>query len=407
VSSAVRAAMNRKILHLDLDAFFCAVEELRDPSLCGKSFAVAGRPEQRGVVSSCSYAARRLGVRSAMATAQALRMCPQLILVAGHHDAYGDASRQVMERVCRLTPLVEQVSIDEAFLDVSDLQEPGESVARRLQSLVNQELRLPCSLGVATNKLVAKIANDVGKSAHTGDGPPNAVTVVPAGQEKEFLAPLPVGRLWGVGPRTVQRLGRLGIRTIGDLARVPETEIVTSFGKNGHHLVLAARGVDDSPVVTEHEAKSISQETTFVRDVTDQAVLRQTLRYLSETVGRRLRRHGLCGTTVKVKLRWHDFTTLTRQMTLDQPTNLDAVIYQVAERLFTQTWSRGTPVRLLGVGVSGFEARAYQLQLWTDRRLELSRRLEVTLDGLRERFGSRAIRRARELEWDDDPGSEG
>ncbi len=399
--------MNRKILHLDLDAFFCAVEELRDPSLRGRPFAVGGRPDQRGVVSSCSYAARRFGVRSAMATAQAVRRCPQLVLVAGHYDAYRDASRQVMERVNNLTPLVEQVSIDEAFLDVSDLSEPGESIARCLQSVVNQDLRLPCSLGVAANKLVAKIANDVGKSAHDGEGPPNAITVVPAGLEAEFLAPLPVDRLWGVGAQTAQRLDRLGIRTIGDLARLSETEIVEGFGKSGRHLLLAARGIDDSLVVTEHETRSISQETTFVRDVTDQVVLRHTLRRLSEMVGRRLRRHGLCGMTVRVKLRWSDFTTLTRQMTLEQPTNQDAVIYQVAEQLFTQAWLCGTPVRLLGVGVSGFDARAHQLELWTDRRLELRRRLETTLDGLRERFGSRAIRRASELEWDDDPGSEG
>ena len=395
--------MVRKILHLDLDAFFCAVEELRDPSLRGRPFAVGGRPEQRGVVSSCSYAARRLGVRSAMPTARALRLCPRLTLVGSHYDSYRDASQLVMERVQAVTPLVEQLSIDEAFMDVSDVPDPAESVARRLQAGINRELRLPCSLGVATNKLVAKIANNVGKSARRTDDPPNAITCVPAGREADFLAPLPVGELWGVGPKTATRLTEIGIGTIGDLARCSEAELVRRFGKQGRYLVLAARGIDDSPLVAEHEAKSISQETTFASDVLDGVALRRTLRQLAEMVGCRLRRHGLCGTTIKIKLRWSDFTTLSRQTTLEQPTNLDIVIYEVAEQLLTKTWPHGRPVRLLGLGVTGFEARAYQLELWTDARLQVNRRLQTALDQVRERFGSRAIRRASELEHIDRP----
>jgi DNA polymerase-4 len=399
-------AVYRKILHLDLDAFFCAVEELRDPSLRGKPFAVGGRPEQRGVVASCSYAARCFDVRSAMPTARALRLCPQLLLVSGHYDAYREASQQVMQRAHALTPLVEQLSIDEAFLDVSDLPEPGEAIAQALQAGINRDLQLPCSLGVATNKLVAKIANNVGKSAQRRDVAPNAITVVAPGREADFLAPLAVAELWGVGPKTAGRLAELGIRTIGDLARHPESELVRRFGRHGHYLPLMARGHDDSPVISEHEAKSISQETTFARDVSDCAVLRQSLRGLAERVGRRLRRHGLCGTTVKIKLRWSDFTTLTRQTTLEQPTDLDSVICETAAQLFDKTWLPGKPVRLLGVGVSGFAANAYQLQLWADRRLERSRSLQATLDTVRERFGSRAILRASELERGNGPEDE-
>ncbi|MBI4771414.1 MAG: DNA polymerase IV, partial [Chloroflexi bacterium] len=206
--------MPRKILHLDLDAFFCAVEEQRDPALRGQAFAVGGRPEARGVVASCSYAARRFGVRSAMPMARAVKLCSGLIIVPSRHKVYSDVSRQVMERLYDLTPLVEQISIDEAFLDVSDLPESGEALARRLQATMRDELRLPCSLGVATNKLVAKIASDVGKAAARTGAPPNAILVVPPGEEAAFLAPLPAAALWGVGPKTATRLAGLGIHTI-------------------------------------------------------------------------------------------------------------------------------------------------------------------------------------------------
>jgi DNA polymerase-4 len=232
--------LSRKILHLDLDAFFCAVEELRNPALQGKPFAVGGQPHERGVVASCSYAARRCGVRSAMPMARALRLCPELIIVSSRHGLYGDVSESVMERVRNLTPFVEQVSIDEAFMDVSELTEEAETIAQRLQITIRSDLNLPCSLGVASNKLVAKIANDVGKIAAVKNvghsGPPNAITVVPPGQEADFLAPLPVEMLWGVGPKTAARLAELNILTIGDLARWPDDELVRRFGKNGHDL---------------------------------------------------------------------------------------------------------------------------------------------------------------------------
>lgn len=389
--------MLRKILHLDLDAFFCAVEEQRDPNLRGKAFAVGGRPETRGVVASCSYAARRFGVRSAMPMARAVKLCPQLIIVPSHFDAYRAASQQVMAHLHQLTPLVEQLSIDEAFLDASDLPEPAEGLARRLQTTINTELNLPCSLGVATNKLVAKIANDVGKAAVRSDQPPNALQVVPPGQEAAFLAPLPVEALWGVGPKTAERLHGLGLHTIGDLARWPEADLVRRFGQHGSDLARHARGIDERPVVTEQEAKSISQETTFARDISDGSTLRETLRRQSEQVGFQLRRKGLNGVTVKLKLRWADFTTLTRQMTLERPTNLDDDIYTAALHLFEKTWPPGKRVRLIGVGVSSFATAGYQLELWADPHLDQTRRLQPVLDELRERFGRQAIQRGSRL----------
>ena len=274
--------MPRKILHLDLDAFFCAVEELHNPALRGKPFAVGGRPESRGVVASCSYAARQFGVHSAMPMARALRLCPGLLVVSTRHGVYGDYSRQVMDRLYQLTALVEPISIDEAFLDLSDLPEPGLEIARRLQSRIQQELGLPCSLGVATNKLVAKIATDTGKAARRGPTPPNAITVVPPGEEAAFLAPLPVSALWGVGPKSAARLEGMGIHTIGDLAQMSPAALVSHFGKNGADLARHARGIDDAPVVTTHEVKSISQETTFERDLRESEALRRTLLDLSE-----------------------------------------------------------------------------------------------------------------------------
>jgi DNA polymerase IV len=386
----------RKILHLDLDAFFCAVEELRDPALAGKAFAVGGRPESRGVVASCSYPARRYGIHSAMPMAQAVRLLPQLIIVPAQHGAYSAVSRQVMARLHQLTPLVEQLSIDEAFLDVTQLAEPGQVLAQRLQAAIRQELHLPCSLGVASNKLVAKIANNVGKAGARGDGPPNAIMVAPAGQEAEFLAGLPCDALWGVGPKTAERLKALNMHTIGDIARWPEADLARRFGKHGYDLSRHARGLDDRPVIVEHERKSVSQEITFDRDVSDERVLQTTLREQAAEVSRVLKRKGLAGSTVKVKLRWSDFTTITRQVTFDQPTAEAQAIHSAALQLFTREWA-GRPVRLIGVGVSGFEPPDRQMTLW-DQPNPRDERLSEAVKALRDRFGSQAIRRASELD---------
>jgi DNA polymerase-4 len=388
--------MIRKILHIDLDAFFCAVEEQRDPTLIGRPFAVGGRPTERGVVASCSYAARRFGVRSAMPMARALKLCPKLVIVSSHHSTYSEVSQKVMDKLKQLTHLVEQISIDEAFLDVSDLSEPGEVHARQLQKRIQDELGLPCSLGVATNKLLAKTANDVGKAGARGTGPPNAITVVPPGEEASFLAPLPVDALWGIGPKTAARLEEIGLRTIGDLAKLSELELIHMFGKSGYDLAQRARGIDDRPIVTTHETKSISQETTFSRDIADGSVLRQTLLEQSESVGQRLREANLSGTTIKLKIRWSDFTTITRQQTLKHSTDQDKEIFAAVEELFCKVWHKGRPVRLIGVGVSGLGPPTRQLSLW-DYDFEKERRLQEAVDFLRQRFGSRVVQRGSQI----------
>src|SRR5215510_2160649 len=244
-------AMPRTILHLDLDAFFCAVEETRNPDLRGKAFAVGGTPDERGVVASCSYAARRNGVRSAMPMSQALRLSPGLIIVPSRHHLYSQVSKQVMSILHDVTGLVEQISIDEAFLDISDLKDEPERLARGLQTRIRDEQKLPCSIGIASNKMVAKIATEVGKAialkqikAQGLAEPPNAMTVVGYGEEAAFLSPLPADMLWGVGPKTSKRLSELGIHTIGDIAKWPESELIRLFGENGRDLSRHAKGID-------------------------------------------------------------------------------------------------------------------------------------------------------------------
>jgi DNA polymerase IV len=382
----------RKIIHLDLDAFFCAVEELQRPELRGKPFAVGGRPESRGVISSCSYAARAFGVTSAMPTSRAMRICPQLILLPGRHKDYSDASHRVMEILARSTVLIEQISIDEAFLDVSDLPQPGIELAHNYQNMIFAELQLPSSLGIATNKLVAKIATDVGKASHHGTGAPFSIREVLPGKEAEFLAPLPVRALPGVGPKTAERLINLGIHTIGDLAREPGTNLAGVFGKYGHELHRHAQGIDDSPVITEHGIKSISQEITFSRDVRDPKALRKTLRELAEQVGYRIRHKGLQAKTVRLKVRWPDFSLQTRQVSLLQPTNQDGVIYQSAVDLFDLLWNQEMPVRLIGIGVSGLAEDVHQLTLW-DIPTEKERRLLAAVDDLKARYGKEIVQR--------------
>ena len=392
----------RKIIHLDLDAFFCAVEELRRPDLCGVPFAVGGRPDQRGVVASCSYAARQFGVHSAMPTSRALRVCPELVLISGHHTDYHAASEQVMDILRQKTPLIEQISIDEAFLDVSDLSQPGEQIARELQTEIDTRCGLPCSLGVATNKLVAKVATNIGKASHRGATPPRAILDVPPGEEAAFLAPLPIKELWGVGPKTAAQMVGFGIKTIGDLAKMPEDWLVRNFGKNGADFKLRAQGRDDRPVETSHEVKSISQEVTFDKDISDLIRLEETLRELSSQVGYRLRQSGFSASTVRLKLRWPDFSTHTRQITLQQSTDQDGVIFANVRQLFHTLWQRGKAVRLLGVGASGLSFQARQLSLW-DTPNERERRLLQALDELRQRFGEEAVQHAVSL-GKDKPG---
>ena len=391
--------MARTILHIDLDAFYCAVEETYNPALRGKPFAVGGKPEERGVVASCSYAARRMGVRSAMPMGKALKLSPGLIIVPMRHHLYSEVSRQVMERLRNLTPLVEQISIDEAFLDISNIPEPAEAIAQKLQSRIREELHLPCSIGIASNKMVAKIATEVGKSlalreikAQGEVKPPNALTVVPFGEEAAFLAPLPADMLWGVGPKTSARLTELGIYTIGDLAKWPENELIRMFGENGRDLAKHSKGIDDRSIVTEHETKSISQEITYSKDVRDDATLQKTLHEMSAEVSKQLRQNNLAGRTIKLKIRWPDFTTLTRQTTLTSPTDQDEEIERVALELLKAVRKPFQAVRLIGVGVSGLGQPIRQLGLW-DMNSEKERKLQNVVDELQEKYGRNMIKR--------------
>ena len=336
--------MQRVIVHLDLDAFFAAVEVLENPDLAGKPVLIGGRPGERGVVAAASYPARAFGVRSAMPMSQALRLCPQAVVLPPRHRLYGDTSRRVMAILRQTSPLVEQMSIDEAYLDLTDqvaVWDEGVEMARRLQSRVREEVGLSASLGVATNKLVAKVASDRDK--------PGGLTVVRPGEEAAFLAPLPVRVLWGVGPVTAARLAEIGVTTVGQLARQPAEELRARFGQQGVAMARQAQGKDERPVTTEYEVKSVSQEQTFARDLTQTEALKQQLWALSQGVSQRLRNAGLAAGTVAIKLRYADFTTLTRQTTLAVPTDDEREIYRAALTLLQRAWQKGRPVRLLGV----------------------------------------------------------
>ncbi|MCD6424037.1 MAG: DNA polymerase IV [Anaerolineales bacterium] len=382
----------RVILHLDLDAFFCAVEEIKDPGLRGKAFAVGGSPSGRGVVTSCSYPARKMGVRSAMPAAKALQLCPDLILVSRNHRDYGRYSKLVMEHLANYTDQVEQISIDEAFLDITDLESAPRAIGIELQKTILRELSLPNSVGIASNKLVAKIATDVGKIAHKGEGPPNAITIVPAGEERSFLAPFPVDMLWGVGPKTRERLERFNIRTIGDLADYPDIELANKFGKHGYDLSRRAKGIDKSGIVTQRGIKSVSNERTFGEDLGRKSEVLKHINKLSDQVSKRLIKKDLRGKTIQIKLRWADFTTLTRQITLPQTTNEYRVIQKTSEELLNQVWQEGRRVRLIGVGVHNLDTDAHQLGLW-DTDYQRNIKLQETLKDIKSKYGDNVISR--------------
>ena len=383
--------MPRIILHLDLDAFFCSAEEIQNPTLRGRPFAVGGKPNERGVVASCSYAARAHGVRSAMPMSRALQLCRDLIIVPGRHKLYGEYSEKVMNKLRGLTPLVEQISIDEAFLDISDIGEPPARIALDLQAAIKNELHLPSSIGIASNKLVAKIATEVGKKPNKkSNEPPYGFTIVPIDEEARFIAPLPADMLWGVGPKTSARLTELGIHTIGDIARWPEDEMARLFGENGRELWRHAQGIDNRPIVTEYETKSISQETTFNVDVRNDKALEKTIREQSKEVARQLRKNDLAGKTIKLKIRWPDFTTITRQVTLPTSTDNDDEIIKAVLKLLNTVRRPNQAVRLIGVGVSGLGAPMRQLSLW-DAGNEKSRKLQEVVDQLQEKYGRNVI----------------
>jgi DNA polymerase-4 len=377
----------RTILHVDLDAFFAAVEQRDRPELRGKPVIVGGDPRGRGVVSAASYEARVFGVRSAMSLTEALRRCPDGVFLPVRGRAYQQASRDVMEILRTFTPLVEPISIDEAFLDVTGsrpLFGDGPTIAASIKTAVRDDVGLTASVGVATTKLVAKIASDLRK--------PDGLVVVPPGDEATFLAPLPIWRLWGVGDKTATALAEYGVRTIGDLAALSPDLLVRRFGKHGGALASRAMGRDDDQVHEGDPAKSVGHETTFDVDSSDPEVIERTLLALSEGVAGRLRSAGVRASTIAVKVRDSSFRTITRQRTLAQPTDLTEPIYLTVLEL-ARPEVRGIRVRLLGVTASNLGERE-QLGLFPDVDPRRRRAIEAT-DSIRRRYGPRAVTRGR------------
>jgi DNA polymerase-4 len=381
----------RVILHLDLDAFFAAVEQRDRPELRGKPVIVGGGgPDQRGVVSTASYEARVFGVHSAMPLRTAGHLCPHGIFLPVDGRKYQRVSREVMAILRRFTPLVEPISIDEAFLDVTAsraLFGDGATIARAIKDAVRDEVGLTISAGVASTKLVAKIASDLRK--------PDGLVVVPPGTEAEFLAPLAISRLWGVGPKTQAVLAEYGIRTIGDLAAMDPTALVPRIGSHAGTLTERAHGVDADRVVGEGEAaKSIGHEHTFDRDTSDPELIERTLLAMAEGVAGRLRSTGTKAATVTVKVRDTTFRTVTRQKTLPNPTDLTEPIFEAALSL-ARPETRGRKIRLVGVTASGLE-HGEQLGLF-EADAARRHRIAEAQDELRQRFGDRAVTRARLL----------
>jgi DNA polymerase-4 len=388
-SSGIISAMAapRIILCLDLDAFFASVEELLHPEWRGQPILVGGRPEERGVVASCSYAARAFGVHSAMPMGQALQRCPHAIVTPSRHSLYSDYSRRVMAIVGEYGCPMEQVSVDEVFFDATECASAwggARALAQALKRRIVEEIGLRCTIGIASNKLVAKIACIQGK--------PDGLIEVPPGDEARFLAPLPISELWGVGPKGAAQLKAMGIHTVGDLQNAPLETLKFKSGSWALELQRKARGVDSSLVETEHETKSISRETTFVKDVGDLAQLKRVLLSLSEGVGHDLRSEGLQAKTIGIKLRWPNFQTITRQTTLKRPTDSTSDIYQAASALLAAAVKRGAKVRLLGVRATHL-AGGRQLDLF-DAGSEKRARLDKAVDDIRDRYGEKAIRRA-------------
>lgn len=343
----------RSILHLDMDAFFVNVHILDHPEDGGIPLAVGGRPDQRGVVASASYEARQLGIRSAMPMSWAVRLCPELKIVGADWDRIRTCSKQVMHVLTEFGP-VEQMSVDEAFVDLTGYHTP-EDEALAIKNSVKAETLLPCSVGLASNKLLAKVASDHGK--------PEGFTVVPHGTEEAFLAPLPVRVIWGIGPRTAERLSTLGITTCGELAAADPQVLIANFGNQAEPMQRRAHGKDQRELqVDRGPAKSISQEWTFNKDIKDIAVLEEHLGKMVASVARSMKKRNLIAQTVSIKIREADFTTYTRQKTIVVGTDNEQEILELASRLLEENWRDNMWVRLLGVGVSKLqEAHVRQL----------------------------------------------
>lgn len=386
----------RKILHIDLDAFFCSVEELLDPTLIGKAFAVGGNQQGRGVIVSASYAARKFGVRSAMPSGRALKLCPNLVFVRSKHSLYSNYSNKVMDILHDISPLVQQISVDEAFIDVTDIQKPIENICHDLQNRVYRETNLPISIGAGTSKMIAKIANNIGKSQVKTGKSPRSINIIKVGNEAKFLAPLDIQEMWGIGPKSAERLRSRGYKTIGDLANADISELAEYFGKNAELMKNRASGIDYSPVHTLREAKSISNEITFDEDSEDIDFLKNIIMQLSDKVAWRLRKENLAGKVIYIKIRYSDFSTITRQKALSNPTNVGNEIFETAYQLFLENLQHNRPVRLLGVGISQLEEPFMQLELFGDNS-QKQHDLVQAVDLLREKFGNNVIVRANQL----------
>ncbi|MCH7907558.1 MAG: DNA polymerase IV [Chloroflexi bacterium] len=380
-------AADRTVFHVDIDAFFAAAERSVDPDLIGVPLIIGGTGG-RGVVACASYEVRPYGIRSAMPMSRALRLCPNAVVIGGNHDLYRKLSGEFMAILRNYTPDVQVMSVDEAYMDMTGTEKlhgPAEKVASDIKERVRRELKLTASIGIAPSRLVAKIASAERK--------PDGMFTVPPGDEASYLAPMPVRKLPGIGPRAAEKLGRLGIQTLGQLATFKEGPLRREMGNQSLRLIERANGIDNSEVATDGEAKSISAETTFPEDSTDRVFLDKTIANLAEKVGRRLRRAGKHARSVTLKLRYDDFTTLTRHNTPPVSFDGDARIVEVATALLDATLrQRNAPVRLLGVGVENLTEPASQLSL-LDSSVATDSALSSTLDRIRDRFGEDAVSR--------------
>jgi DNA polymerase-4 len=374
-----------------MDAFFVSVEELYDPSLRGKAVVVGGQRDERGVVSAASYEARKFGVHSAMPLRTAAKLCPHAIFVDGHSDRYRECSQKVHKVLGTFSPQVEMASIDEAYLDMTGterLHGPALKAAHTLHQRMKADTGLNCSVGIGTSRLIAKVSSAQAK--------PNGVLYIVPGEEAKFLAPLDVREIPGVGKVMESHLHALGIKKVGDLARLDESELSARFGKWGMALAGKARGEDaggwfDSEVGADTEAKSISHEHTYNEDTADPSQLEATLMRLSEMVGRRLRESQFYARTIQLKLRYKDFTTLTRAHTLASPTQLDTEISEEVRALFRKNWKKGIPIRLLGVQASSFTSQPDQINLLDGNRQQRWKDALAAADRLRDKFGESSV----------------
>lgn len=382
------------ILHIDMDAFYASVEQRDDPGLRGKPVVVGGTSTQRGVVAAASYEARQFNVFSAMPIRTAIQRCPDLVLVRTRMDVYAGISRKIREIFHRYTPLVEPLSLDEAFLDVTGSEAlfgPAVKIGREIQQAIFDELELHASVGVAPNKFLAKVAS--------GHAKPRGFTVVDPDDVHAFLDPLSISKIWGVGKRAEEKLGRLGIFNVSQLRRIDLQRLTDAIGSgSANHLHALAWGRDHRKVVPDREAKSISHETTFRSDVSDMEVLKAVLLRLTEQVARRLRRHSRFGSTVTLKVRFNDFQTIARSATLKTPTDSTQQLWEATRDLLLQRTRIEQPVRLVGMGVSSLSStRTRQLELFGDDH-DRDTQVDQATDSILDRFGKGAIRRGASLD---------